>query len=143
MFFLVFFALLGLALKYADYENRSSKVFDYSAQDGLFNAYSQKPDANKSEAAQKKVANGKETSDFSKNKSNLNIKFANRQNSVNVNIASAEELEKLPGIGPKTAGAIVSYRKKHGRFERKEDLLEVKGIGKKKFEKIKDLIEIN
>jgi competence ComEA-like helix-hairpin-helix protein len=52
---------------------------------------------------------------------------------VNINTASAKELEKLAGVGPKYAKAIVDYRKKHGKFKKAEDLMKVKGIGKKTF----------
>ncbi len=56
---------------------------------------------------------------------------------LQVNLASAEDFDTLPGIGPKLAEAIVQYREKHGRFNSPEDLLEVSGLGKKKFAKIK------
>lgn len=61
---------------------------------------------------------------------------------ININTASATELEKLPRIGPKMAQRIITYRTQHGPFRRKEDLMKVKGIGKKTFEKLKDLITI-
>lgn len=53
---------------------------------------------------------------------------------INVNIASAEELEELTGIGPALAREIVSYRDAHGAFSCAEDLLNVKGIGEAKLE---------
>ena len=53
---------------------------------------------------------------------------------VNVNTASAEELEKLTGIGPALAEAIVSYRDEHGAFETAEELMNVRGIGEGKLE---------
>ena len=52
---------------------------------------------------------------------------------VNINTARVEELDILPGIGPKMAQAIVDYRESHGRYYTLEDLLQVKGIGPKKF----------
>lgn len=55
---------------------------------------------------------------------------------VNLNQATAQQLEMLPGVGEKTAQAIVSYRQKT-KFSRPEDLVNVKGFGKKKFEKLK------
>ena len=61
---------------------------------------------------------------------------------ININTASAEELDKLPGIGPSIAKAIVDYRTKNGPFKKIEDINDVKGIGDALFEKIKDQITI-
>jgi competence ComEA-like helix-hairpin-helix protein len=62
------------------------------------------------------------------------------QDTVNINTADPSGIETLPGIGPKLAGEIISYREGHGSFLLKEDLLKVKGIGKDKFDRFKDLI---
>jgi competence protein ComEA len=59
---------------------------------------------------------------------------------INVNTASAAELEKLPGIGKKSAAAIVAYRSEKGPFKTSKDLVKVKGIGEKTVEKIKNSI---
>lgn len=59
---------------------------------------------------------------------------------VNINTDSVEELEKLDGIGEKTAERIINYRRQNGDFEVIEDIMRVNGIGKKKFEAIKDFI---
>lgn len=59
---------------------------------------------------------------------------------VNINTASAEELEQLPGIGPSTAQKIVSDRMANGSFKSLDDLKRVAGIGDKKFEAISTLI---
>ena len=59
---------------------------------------------------------------------------------VNINTASAEELEKLPGIGPSIAQKIVSDRMSNGSFGQTSDLKRVSGIGDKKFEAIASLI---
>ncbi len=59
---------------------------------------------------------------------------------VNINTANIFELQLLNGIGEKTAERIVDYRTKHGNFEVIEDLMRVDGIGKKKFDIIKDNI---
>lgn len=59
---------------------------------------------------------------------------------ININTDSPDELEKLDGIGEKTAERIIKYRKKNGDFEVIEDIMRVSGIGKKKFEAIKDFI---
>ena len=62
---------------------------------------------------------------------------------VNINTATAGELERLPGIGPVFATKIVSYREEIGGYSSTEELKDMKGIGDKKFEAIKDLVTIN
>ena len=59
---------------------------------------------------------------------------------INVNTASSSELQALPGIGPKKAGAIVAYREANGPFKRVDDLVEVKGIGPKTLAKLRPLV---
>lgn len=61
---------------------------------------------------------------------------------ININTASVEELDKLPGIGPSIAGAIIDYRTKNGPFQQIESINDVKGIGDALFEKIKDQITV-
>jgi competence protein ComEA len=61
---------------------------------------------------------------------------------ININTATASELETLPGIGPSLAKKIVEFRETHGPFLKVEDLLNVSGIGPSKFEGIQDLITI-
>lgn len=59
---------------------------------------------------------------------------------VNINTATAEELDELPGVGPATAEAIITDREESGPFASIEDLMRVSGIGEKKFEKLKNSI---
>lgn len=59
---------------------------------------------------------------------------------VNINIASAEELQTLYGIGPVKAEAIIAYREQNGFFISAEELINVSGIGEKTYLKIKDSI---
>jgi competence protein ComEA len=61
---------------------------------------------------------------------------------INLNTASAEELEKLPEIGPVKAAAIVEYRKTNGKFSSIEDVMKVSGIKEGTFAKIKDHIVV-
>jgi competence protein ComEA len=62
---------------------------------------------------------------------------------LNINTASAAELEKLPGIGPTKAQAIVDYRTQNGNFKSIEDIEKVKGIKSGVFSKVKDYIKVD
>ncbi|HVJ92846.1 MAG TPA: ComEA family DNA-binding protein [Labilithrix sp.] len=62
---------------------------------------------------------------------------------VYVNHASADELRRLPGAGPKRAEAIVALRQRMGRFQRVEDLLRVKGIGRSTLRKWRPLLRLD
>lgn len=61
---------------------------------------------------------------------------------VDINKASADELMQLPGIGPVKAQAIIDTRNELGGFTSKEQIMDVKGIGPKTFEKLRDLITV-
>ena len=56
---------------------------------------------------------------------------------INLNAATKEDLVALPGIGPVKADAILDYRRAHGGFKSVEELKDVKGIGAKRYEKLK------
>lgn len=60
---------------------------------------------------------------------------------VNINEADLAELQQLPGIGPAYAKRILEWRRLNGEFKTAEELLEVKGIGPKRLEKIKGLLK--
>ena len=61
---------------------------------------------------------------------------------VNINTATLNELDTLPGIGPVTAKYIIDYRTAKGPFKRKEDLMKVSGISSSKYAKLKDLVTL-
>jgi len=65
-----------------------------------------------------------------------------REFPVNINQASAQDLELLPGIGPVLAGAIIEYRDSNGDFKELDQIMEVPGIGPATFEEIKELISL-
>lgn len=63
-----------------------------------------------------------------------------REPLVNINTATEEELDELPGVGESTARAIVEDRERNGPFALPEDLMRVSGIGEKKFERLEAMI---
>ena len=74
---------------------------------------------------------------------NAEIKNENTEkdsSKININTATLEELDKLPGVGEATANKIISHREENGQFKTIEDIKNVNGIGDKKFEKMKELI---
>jgi competence protein ComEA len=62
---------------------------------------------------------------------------------LDLNRASAGELESLPGIGAVLAQRVIVFRESVGRFHKIEDLREVKGIGAKKFERLKSFVMVS
>ena len=74
--------------------------------------------------------------------SGTNSNVENEKEKININKATKEELDTLPGIGESTAQKIIQYREEHGSFKNIEELKEVKGIGDAKYEEIKDLVDI-
>jgi competence ComEA-like helix-hairpin-helix protein len=62
---------------------------------------------------------------------------------VNLNTASAEELERLPGIGEMTARKIIEYRVQNGPFRRPEEIIIIEGFSERKYRAIADLVCVN
>ncbi len=88
------------------------------------------------QAAQWKTSRGKT---FAKRQSSRARAF--KIGKININSASKSELDRLPGVGPKTAEKIIRYRKKRP-FKTIYDIMKVKGIGRKKFEKMRAFIVV-
>jgi len=61
---------------------------------------------------------------------------------IDINTATAEQFDLLPGIGEELAQRIVDYRETHGNFKSIDELMNVSGIGEKKFANIKDFIKV-
>jgi competence protein ComEA len=59
---------------------------------------------------------------------------------ININTATIEELERLPGIGPALASRIIEHRRKHGRFKRTQDIIIIRGMSAKLYRRIAHLI---
>jgi len=62
---------------------------------------------------------------------------------IDVNTASAEQLQSIKGVGASTAAAIIEFRESYGSFTDINELVNVKGIGEKKLEKISDFISVS
>ncbi len=67
----------------------------------------------------------------------------NPDGKLDINTATVQQLQLLPGIGESTAQNIIFYREENGKFKTIEDLLNISGIGPAKFEKIKPYIKAN
>lgn len=61
---------------------------------------------------------------------------------VNLNTATVTELMQLPRVGPRTAQRIIAFRQEHGRFQRPEELMHVKGIGEKTFRRLQPYVTV-
>jgi competence ComEA-like helix-hairpin-helix protein len=61
---------------------------------------------------------------------------------VNLNTATAEELQQVPGIGPATAEKILQMRKSYGAFKSVDDLLAIRGLGPKRLEKMRKYLTV-
>ena len=75
--------------------------------------------------------------------SNAETKMVASKQKVNINMATAAELDAIKGIGPKRAQAIIAYRNEHGSFKSADELGQVKGIGKKRLAAILSQITVN
>ncbi len=129
IFFLTITLIIGTAIKvFKSNFSDSSLPYDYSKSDSIFFSTSnvELPKANA-------------------NNNNLSVqssKFILKEKSLNINNATKSDLVKLPGIGEVLAENIIKYREENGKFDDINQLLKVKGIGKKKLEKIKPYIFI-
>jgi len=75
---------------------------------------------------------------------NIDIKrIIKEKSTIKINSATVEDFNRLPGIGQGLAGRIVEYRNQNGNFVMIEDLKNVKGIGDKKYDAIKDYLAVD
>ena len=136
LLFLVAAFVLGIGIKVYKSAFQGTGEYNYAAADSEFAARS------------RMVATGK-TLDLSQAISSASSERENNfkgkkipAGKIDINVADKSQLTTLPGVGPATAERILSYRRQHGSFRSAGDLLNVKGIGKKKLEKILPYIMI-
>lgn len=145
--FLGVILLIGIFYKEYFKETDTSEYveYDYSAQDSSFNYYLNSPDEYQTKDTISKNKNDikREVLEFDEQKIiKKNKSTPLTENSININSATKDQLLLLPGIGEKTADNIIAYRDRRKKFSRLEELLEVKGIGESKFNKIKKFLYI-
>ena len=120
-------------------ESSEHKNFDYLKEDSLFAEHNLTGNPEKENIDYKQEVLDFNERNFTESKSDSEL----AEKSININKADVNELEKLPGIGAKTAERIVQYRIDKGGFKRLEDLLQVKGIGQSKLSEIKKYIFVD
>jgi competence protein ComEA len=145
--FLVGIFILGFFYIEFFKENGSTdyKNLNYSKEDSLFSYYSKlnpefDPDdslLNSNIELKRKVLELSDTVFYAKKDISTLA-----EKSINLNSAGLEELVMLPGIGEKTAEKILLLRKERGKFKKLEEIMDVKGIGEIKFNKIKKFLYI-
>jgi len=117
--FLALTLVVGAAIRFYQETVPPNRQFDYTAVDSTFAVF------------QKRLASD-----------SIHQEEGASNRVVNINVATKSELTSLPGIGDVLADRIIHQREEQGEFETISDLQKIKGISKKKFEKLKPLIAV-
>ncbi|MBI4810536.1 MAG: helix-hairpin-helix domain-containing protein [Ignavibacteriales bacterium] len=132
--FLVFAFVIGIGIKIFKSSHGSNPKYDYSMLDSEFTARSQGL-----------IDSGSIATENNDTLTNSNVHVSGVINptvKIDINKATLEELIGLPGIGEAMAKRIIEYRQQRGPFSDINDLLNVKGIGKKKFDRLSPYLTI-
>lgn len=152
LLFIITVLLAGFSIKYIKYlsANTNDTTYDYTKTEDMFKKLSRSTlnnisrdsvENNNDNNIRQKLQTAEDSlkskgKKKSKKEENLKLK------SININTATKEILITLPGVGESTAEKIIKYREAHNWFKKIENIMKVKGIGKKKFEKLKDYIYV-
>ena len=154
---IVLVLIIGASIKYGRYFFSGEKTFyDYSQSDNEFKKLTDAAKKKEFDAIKKDTIKKDEAAEISEemNKEQDSLESIEkepkiskkelklREKSINLNSAGLDELVSLPGIGTSTAEKIIEYRNKKGKFKSVQQIMNVKGIGEKKFQKIKDYLTI-
>ena len=138
LWFLILVLAISVLIRYLQVYFMEQKVESFSQFDSLFLQYRDSIQA---------AYHAKKNDDLNylgndESESQVKQTISMVQFPININVADKEQLQALPRIGPKMAERILLYRHEKGSFKTKEELMNVKGIGPKTFEKLKNLITI-
>ena len=134
---LTLFVLVAFGFRYwrfMDYKAKSELYLQ--GRDSLFYELKEKADSIYNATVQNSIATRDKKVIFSRKSS------AKVVSKININKVSLSEIQKIPGIGPVLAARLIDHRNINGSFKSIDELLDVKGIGPKKLEKIRAWIKI-
>ncbi len=149
--FLLVTFIAGLIVKVSGWNNKDKMSFDYNRKDSEFeqqvkSAFAELKQSSLSSDEVVKLGKLKSINDsltvLKENKESLDKPLLKLDKKININQVYSADLQILPGIGEVTSERIIDYREQNGGFKKIEDIMNVKGIGPKKFEKIKDYITV-
>ena len=145
--FIISTLIIGFTYKhfYLDQGKNRSRIINLNESSAVLgNEYNFGTESDSIKRPNKKVDYKQEVLDFNKeNFYKIKEKAVLKEKSINLNTAELSELVKLSGIGEKIAQRIIDYRNDIKKFDKIEELLNVKGIGNAKFQKIKKYIFVD